>query len=49
MFRAIAEKKVDDVEAFAGLYGTRIIGRAMHPELNTFFNPRRGPGMSPRV
>lgn len=48
MFRAVAEKKVDDVEAFAGLYGTRIIGRAMQPDLNTYFRPRRKPGMLPR-
>ncbi|WP_424630398.1 cupin domain-containing protein [Bradyrhizobium sp. SYSU BS000235] len=49
MFRAVAEKKVEDVESFAGLYGTRIIGRAMHADLNTYFKPRRKPGMFPRV
>ncbi|MEH2513385.1 quercetin dioxygenase-like cupin family protein [Nitrobacteraceae bacterium AZCC 1564] len=50
MFRAVAEKKVEDIESFAGLYGTRFIGRALHPELNTYFKPRRRPGMlSPGV
>lgn len=49
MFRAVAEKKVEDVESFAGLYGTRIIGRALHPDVNNYFKPRRRPGMFPRV
>lgn len=49
MFRAVAEKKVEDVESFAGLYGTRIIGRAMHADVNSYLKPRRKPGMFPRV
>ena len=40
MFRAIAAKKVDDVRAFIGSYGTRIIGPALHPGLNNYFTPR---------
>jgi len=49
MFRAVAEKKVDDVEAFAALYGTRIVGRALQQDMNTTFRPRRKPGMFPSV
>jgi mannose-6-phosphate isomerase-like protein (cupin superfamily) len=40
MFRAIAAKQVDDVNAFARSYGTRIIGPAIHPGLNNIFTPR---------
>jgi quercetin dioxygenase-like cupin family protein len=34
MFRAVATKQIDDVEAFARSYGTRIIGPALHPGLH---------------
>ena len=40
LFRAVAAKKVDDVEAYARSYGTRIIGPVLHPGLNDFFTPR---------
>jgi quercetin dioxygenase-like cupin family protein len=40
MFRAVAAKEVEDVEAFARSYGTRIIGPPIHPDLNNFFTPR---------
>lgn len=39
MFRAVAVKKVNDVEAFASSYGTRITGSALHPGLNNYFTP----------
>jgi hypothetical protein len=42
LFRAVAAKKVDDVEAFASSYGTHIIGPALHPGLNNFFTPAPG-------
>jgi mannose-6-phosphate isomerase-like protein (cupin superfamily) len=40
LFRAVAAKKVDDVEEFARSYGTRIVGPTLHPGLNHFFSPR---------
>jgi mannose-6-phosphate isomerase-like protein (cupin superfamily) len=40
MFRAVAAQEVDDVEAFAGSYGTRIVGPPLHPGLNNYFKPR---------
>jgi hypothetical protein len=40
MLRAVAAKKVDDVEALASSYGTRIAGPAFHPGLNNYFTPR---------
>jgi mannose-6-phosphate isomerase-like protein (cupin superfamily) len=40
MFRAVAAKQIDDVEAFARSYGTRIIGPPLHPGLHNYFKPR---------
>ena len=40
MFRAVAAKQVDDVEAFVRSYGTRIVGPALHSNLHTYFAPR---------
>ena len=40
MFRAVAAKSVDDVVAFAGSYGTRIVGPPLHPGLYNYFTPR---------
>jgi quercetin dioxygenase-like cupin family protein len=40
LFRAVAAKEIDDVEAFASAYGTRIIGPPLHPGLNNYFSPR---------
>jgi hypothetical protein len=40
IFRAVAAKKVDDVEAFASSYGTRITAPALHPGLHNYFTPR---------
>jgi quercetin dioxygenase-like cupin family protein len=40
MFRAVAAKQIDDVEAFARSYGTRIVGAALHPRLHTYFTPQ---------
>ena len=40
LFRAVAAKKIDDVEAFAISYGTRIIGPPLRPTLNNYFAPR---------
>src|SRR5262249_29520593 len=41
MFRAIAAKQIDHVEAFARSYGTRIVGPALHHGLNNYFAPQR--------
>jgi quercetin dioxygenase-like cupin family protein len=40
MFRSVAAKEVDDAEAFARSYGTRIVGPTLHPDLNHYFAPR---------
>jgi quercetin dioxygenase-like cupin family protein len=40
LFRAVAAKTVDDVEAFARSYGTRIVGPTLHPGLGNYFTPR---------
>jgi hypothetical protein len=39
LFRAVAAKKVDDVEEFARSYGTRIVGPVLNPGFNHFFHP----------
>jgi quercetin dioxygenase-like cupin family protein len=41
MFRSVAAKEVDDVEALIRSYGTRIVGPPLHPDLNHYFAPRR--------
>lgn len=40
LFRSVAAKEVDDVEAFVGSYGTRIVGPPLHPGLHHYFAPR---------
>jgi quercetin dioxygenase-like cupin family protein len=42
LFRAVATKTVDDVEAFASSYGTRIVGPTLHSGLSNYFTPRSG-------